>query len=147
MTNIAQNANSGAKKLRNEKIRILLIEDDQFLRELCEKKLKKENFTVSTAIDGEEGLNKIISEKPTLVLLDIILPTMDGFEILKRIRKNPDFEVATTPIIILSNLGQEDDLERARKLGASDYLVKAHFTTDEIVKKVEQVLKSKNVIA
>lgn len=125
----------------NNKTKILIIEDDQFLRELCEKKLQKEGFIVSTAADGESGFKKIVEEKPNLILLDIVLPSMDGFEVLKRVRKNPDMEIATIPIIVLSNLGQDNDLEKAKKLGVNNYLVKAHFTTDEIAEKIKKALK------
>ncbi|TSD06068.1 MAG: two-component system, OmpR family, alkaline phosphatase synthesis response regulator PhoP [Parcubacteria group bacterium Athens0714_12] len=128
---------------KQNQTKILIIEDDQFLRELCEKKLKKEGFNVLTAIDGKSGLEKIIEEKPDLVLLDIVLPMMDGFEVLKRIRQQNDMEIITIPIIILSNLGQENDLEKAKKLGANDYLIKAQFTTDEITEKIKKNLKNK----
>ncbi|TSC96328.1 MAG: two component transcriptional regulator, winged helix family protein [Parcubacteria group bacterium Athens1014_10] len=131
---------------KQNQTKILIIEDDQFLRELCEKKLKKEGFNVLTAIDGKSGLEKIIEEKPDLVLLDIVLPMMDGFEVLKRIRQQNDMEIITIPIIILSNLGQENDLEKAKKLGANDYLIKAQFTTDEITEKIKKNLKNKNKV-
>jgi len=92
--------------------KILVIEDDKFLRELLERKLQEEGFTVSSANNGEEGLEKIKEEKPELVLLDLILPGIDGFEILKKIRENP--ELSHIPIIVLSNLGQQEDIKRAR---------------------------------
>ena len=118
--------------------KILVIEDDKFLRELLERKLREEGFTVSSANNGEEGLNKIQEEKPELVLLDLILPGIDGFEILKKIRENP--ELSHIPIIVLSNLGQQEDIKRAKSLGAKDYLVKAYFTLGEIVDKIKSYL-------
>lgn len=122
-------------------LKILVIEDDKFLRELIAKKLSLENFEISEAIDGEEGLKKIKQEKPNLVLLDLILPAMDGFEVLSEMREDPG--ISSIPVIILSNLGQREDIEKGLKLGAIDYLVKAHFTPNEIVEKVKQTLKVK----
>ena len=117
---------------------ILIIEDDKFLRELISQKLKKEGFTISEAIDGEKGVKKVKTEKPDLILLDLILPGIDGFEVLAEIKK--DHTVAEIPVIILSNLGQKDDIERGFKLGAVDYLIKAHFTPGEIIKKIKTIL-------
>lgn len=118
---------------------ILIIEDDKFLRELIARKLNKESYETSEAIDGEEGIKKIKEEKPSLVLLDLILPGIDGFEVLSRMRDDPT--LAQIPVIILSNLGQKEDVERGLKLGAVDYLIKAHFTPGEIIEKVKNVLK------
>ena len=118
---------------------ILIIEDDKFLRELIAQKLLKEGFEISEAIDGEEGIKKIKEEKPDLILLDLILPGIDGFEVLSRAKKDPS--LASIPVIILSNLGQKDDVERGLKLGAIDYLIKAHFTPGEIIEKVRNILK------
>ena len=118
---------------------ILVVEDDKFLRELIAQKLSKEGYKVFEAIDGEEGIKKIQKEKPDLVLLDLILPGIDGFEVLSKMKK--DSTISSIPVIILSNLGQKDDVERGLKLGAVDYLIKAHFTPGEIVDKVRDVLK------
>lgn len=122
-------------------LKILIIEDDKFLRELIAKKLSLENFEISEAIDGEGGLKKIKQEKPDLILLDLILPAMDGFEVLSKMKE--DSGISSIPVIILSNLGQREDIEKGLKLGAIDYLVKAHFTPNEIVEKVKQTLKIK----
>lgn len=119
--------------------KILIVEDDKFLRDLLEAKLIKENFPILTAVDGEDGLKKIQDEKPKLVLLDLILPGLNGFEILKNIKENP--ETTNIKVIILSNLGQEEEVEKAMNLGAADYLIKAHFTLEEIVEKIKKVLK------
>jgi len=118
---------------------ILIIEDDKFLRELIAQKLSKEDYGVSEAIDGEEGLSKVKEEKPDLILLDLILPGIDGFEVLSQIKKDP--ALSLIPVIILSNLGQKEDVEKGRKLGAVDYLIKAHFTPGEIIEKIKNVLK------
>jgi DNA-binding response OmpR family regulator len=117
---------------------ILIVEDDKFLRELISQKLVKEGYNISQAIDGEEGLKKIKEEKPDLVLLDLILPGIDGFEVLARIKEEQ--EVVKIPVIILSNLGQKEDVEKGLQLGAVDYLVKAHFTPGEIIEKIKRIL-------
>ncbi len=124
-------------------IKVLLVEDDAFLREICSKKLVKEGFTVYEAIDGEQATEGIGEVKPDIVLLDIILPAIDGFQILDFIRHHKDEKVAKTPVIMLSNLGQEGDISKAMDMGANDYLVKAHFTTEEIIEKIKKVLNSK----
>ncbi len=117
---------------------ILIIEDDKFLRQLIAQKLLKEGYDVSEAIDGEEGLKKVKEEKPDLVLLDLILPGIDGFEVLSQLGK--DESLSQIPVIILSNLGQKEDVERGLNLGAIDYLIKAHFTPGEIIEKIKKAL-------
>jgi len=119
--------------------KILIIEDDKFLRELITRKLINEGYDTVEAADGEEGVRVTKTEKPDLVLLDLILPGIDGFEALARIRK--DEELVNIPVIILSNLGQREDIERGLKLGATDYLIKAHFSPGEIIEKVASILK------
>ncbi len=118
---------------------ILIVEDDEFLRELISKKLVSEGFAISVAFNGEEGVKKAEELKPDLILLDIILPVMDGFETLEKIKENP----STKPIlvIILSNLGQQEEIDRGLSLGAVDYLVKAQLAPEEIVEKVKNVLR------
>ncbi len=119
--------------------KILIIEDDKFLRELIAQKLIKEGYDIAEAVDGEKGIKAVGEEKPDLVLLDLILPGIDGFEVLTKIKEDP--KIAQVPVIILSNLGQKDDIERGLKMGAVDYLIKAHFTPGEIIEKVKAVLK------
>lgn len=118
--------------------KILVVEDDKFLRDLTIRKLLGEGFEVLDAMDGEDGLKKIKEGKPDLVLLDLILPGIDGFEVLSR--KKEDSSIASIPVIILSNLGQKEEVEKGLKLGAIDYLIKAHFTPGEIIEKVKSVL-------
>lgn len=120
-------------------LRLLIIEDDKFLRDLELAKLTKEGFIVSAAQDGEQGLAMAMAEKPQIVLLDILLPGIDGFEVLTRLRADPTF--AQTKIIMLSNFGQREDIERAEKLGAVKFLIKANYTLDEIVEEVKLVAK------
>ena len=118
---------------------ILIVEDDKFLRELISRKLSGEGFDALEAVDGEEGIKKIKEGKPDLVLLDLILPGIDGFEFLAKAREDP--ETSSIPIIILSNLGQREEVDKGLKLGAVDYLIKAHFTPGEIIEKIKNVLK------
>lgn len=118
--------------------KILAVEDDAFLRELVIQKLLKEGFEAIEAVDGEDGIAKARSEKPDCILLDLILPGMDGFQVLSVLKKDPD--LSRIPVVILSNLGQKDDIEKGVKLGASDYLIKAHFTPGEIIAKVKEIL-------
>lgn len=121
---------------------ILIIEDDAFLRDLIQKKLSSAEFITSEAIDGESGIKKIKEENPDLILLDLLLPNIDGFEVLEKIKKDP--AISNIPVIILSNLGQKEDIEKGMALGAVDYLIKAQFTPDEIIIKVREVFEKAN---
>jgi len=123
----------------NSEKKILIIEDDKFLRELIARKLTGEDYDALEATDGEEGIKKTKELKPDLVLLDLILPGIDGFEVLSQMKK--DKELNHIPVIILSNLGQREDVEKGLNLGAADYLIKAHFTPGEIIEKVKNVLE------
>ena len=117
---------------------VLVVEDDKFLRELLVRKLASAGFDVQNAIEGTAAFAILEKRKPSIILLDLILPEMDGFEILTRIKADP--KNADVPVIILSNLGQKEDTDKALKLGAIDFMVKANFTLDEIVTKVRTVL-------
>jgi len=119
--------------------KILIIEDDKFLRGLIAQKLKAEGYEVIEAAEGREGLEKVKKEKPNLILLDLVLPGIDGFEVLKKIKGDPS--TSFLPVIILSNLGQKESVEKGLKMGAVDYLIKAHFTPTEIIEKVKNNLK------
>ncbi len=119
--------------------KILIVEDDKFLRELIVRKLSNEGYEVVEAVDGEQGVQKIKETKPDLVLLDLILPGIDGFEVLAQKKEDPF--VASIPVIVLSNLGQKEDVDRGLGLGATDYLIKAHFTPGEIIEKVRNIIK------
>lgn len=148
MTNMPEESNSVSAanysdKETNNNTKVLVIEDDKFLRELIIRKLNAENFNVVEAIDGEEGLKKAGAEKPDIVLLDIVLPGIDGFEILKRMKADP--ELSKIPVIMLTNLGQRDDIQRGIDMGAVDYLIKAHFTPSEIIERVKKVMREKYV--
>lgn len=117
---------------------ILLVEDDSFLIDIYSTKFKEAGFEVSVAEDGEEALKKIQEKKPDLLLLDIVLPRIDGWEILERIKKQ---NLKSFKIVVLSNLDQKDDIEKGMRLGADKYLIKAHLTPSEIVEEIKKILE------
>ncbi|MEK7576414.1 MAG: response regulator [Patescibacteria group bacterium] len=122
-----------------EKIyKILLVEDDKFLIKLYSEKLVREGFEVSMAISGEEGLTKIEREKPDLILLDIILPQKNGFDILSEVKLNP--HTKDIPVILLTNLGQDADIKTGMDLGAADYLIKTDFSINDLPERIRRVL-------
>lgn len=121
-----------------EKKKILIIEDDKFLLKLYSDKLIREGFDVSMAITGEEGLSKVAQEKPDLILLDIILPQKNGFEILSELKLKSEFK--QIPVIALTNLGQESDIKTGMELGAADYLVKTDFSITKLAEVVRKHL-------
>jgi DNA-binding response OmpR family regulator len=122
-----------------KKIQLLLVEDDTFLSNIYKTKFEMEGFEVITAMDGETGLALAKSKKPAIILLDILLPKMDGFTVLKELKN--DNAVKNIPVILLTNLGQKDDVNKGLELGAVDYLIKAHFKPSETVEKVRKVIK------
>lgn len=131
------------KKKVGQKQKILLIEDDPFMRKLYRNKLILAGFTVEEAISGEEGLNKIKAGKPDLVLLDIVLPRKSGFDVLVEMKGNK--KTKDIPAIILSVLGQTQDIRKGLALGAEDYLVKSEINISEMVAKVREYLKNKKL--
>jgi DNA-binding response OmpR family regulator len=118
-------------------IKLLIVEDDKFLRDLAVQKLSKEAFQLSAAMDGEQGIAMAEKELPNVILLDILLPGIDGFEVLRRIRANP--ALAATSVAMLSNFGQREDIEKALGLGADQFFIKANYTLDEIVEEVKKI--------
>lgn len=124
--------------MASKKTKILVVEDETFLVKIYSVKLKKEGYDVTLATDGEEAIKMAAETKPDLILLDLILPKLNGFEALEEIRKNASLK--KTPVIVLSNLGQEEDIKRAESLGATDYLVKANFSIQDVVSKIKTVL-------
>lgn len=119
--------------------RILLVEDNRFLRKAAEATLRRHGFDVLTAQDGEEALRLARAEAPDLVLLDMIMPKLQGFEVLRMLKQDP--ATRPIPVIVLSNLGQESDVKQALEAGAVAYLIKASLTLEELVKRVEEALK------
>ena len=124
-------------------IKILVIEDDQLLRDLLVRKLSKEGFAVSNSVDAKSAFREMEREKPDLILLDLILPGVNGFGILEKVKS--DDGLAHIPVLILSNLGQEEDINRVMELGAYGFLVKANFTLDEIIVRVHKVLLGESI--
>jgi len=118
---------------------ILLVEDDPFLIDIYTIKLKDEGYSLIVATDGEECIKKVEEEKPDLIILDIVLPKIDGWEILRKIKHNESS--SKSKVIILSNLGQRNEVERGLKLGADKYLIKAHYTPSEVVEQIKKMLK------
>ena len=118
--------------------KIIIVEDDPFLIDIYKDKLEESGYAVETVEDGDQVLNKITEARPDLVLLDIILPNVDGWEILRTIRNKPDTK--DLKVIILSNLGQKEEVEKGVDLGATKYLIKAHFTPSEVIKEIKELL-------
>ena len=116
---------------------ILLVEDDKFLIDILIQKFESGGFNVIHAGNGEDALQKANDNQPDVILLDIILPGMNGFEVLKRLNDSP---VQGTPVAFLSNLGQKEDIEKGKKLGARDFIVKANHSLDEIVDKTRNII-------
>lgn len=118
--------------------KILLIEDDEIMVSLLEKKISSDGYEVSVARDGEEGLEKIKTFAPDLILLDMVMPKKDGLEVMETIQK--DISAKNIPIIVISNSGQPVDIERTKKLGAKDWLIKTEFDPKEVVETIKKHL-------
>lgn len=114
--------------------KILLVEDEQIIIDLLQRKLTEEGYDVSVAKDGEEGVKMMQGDKPDLVLLDIVMPKMGGLEVMEEMQKNPDLK--RIPVIVVSNSGQPVELDRAKRLGAKDWLIKTEFDPQEVIDKV-----------
>lgn len=117
---------------------ILIAEDDILLLDIWKQKISKEGFSVATAINGAETIEKVKSLKPDFLLLDIVMPKIDGFEVLKQIREHPDKKIREMIVIVLSNLGSEEDIKKAEQLGSNSYIVKAMFSTEDVINKVRE---------
>lgn len=122
-----------------DKKTILLVEDEPLLANLLKQRLEKEGFTILLAKDGEEALKILKSSQPDLILLDIILPKISGFELMEALKDDP--ELSQAPIVIISNLGQESDVEKSRTLGAIGYFIKAKISIEDLVEKIKGFLK------
>lgn len=117
--------------------KVLLVEDEPFLSGMYQTKLKLEGFDVTAAMEGEEALSKVDAGPFDIILLDIMMPKLNGFAVLKAIRQEKKL---ATPVIMLTNLGQKSDIEQAMAFGANDYIVKAHFTPAEVVEKIKKLI-------
>ena len=121
--------------------KILFIEDEAAIQKTLGESLRNKGYDVQSALDGEEGLRLAKSEKPDLILLDLILPKLHGLDLLERIRKDDD--IKETPVIILTNLENVGEVERALELGANTYLVKANYSLEDVVAKVKRAMGDK----
>lgn len=119
--------------------KILLVEDEPGLQESFKAAFTEKGYALAQALDGEKGLARMRAEKPDLVLLDLVLPKKHGFEVLKEMKN--DAELKDLPVIVLTNLENSEDVEKALELGATTYLVKANYSLEEVVQKVGEVLK------
>lgn len=119
---------------------LLVAEDDQFYANLYRTKLEKEGFGVVVASNGTETLELLKKHHPNLIILDLVMPEMDGFEVLKKLKEESDLK--DVPVIILSNLGQEEDIERAKEFGVFKYIIKSNVSIHQMVESVEEALKS-----
>ena len=125
----------------NEGTKIMVVEDDKFLAQLLAKKMVGSGAFVLYAYNGEEALRMLEKEIPSLVLLDILLPGIDGFEVLKRMKANEKWK--NIPVIVLSNFGSDEQIKTGQQLGVDNYLIKATVTTDEILKEIKNILDKK----
>lgn len=122
--------------------KVLLIEDEKFLSNILKLKLERAGFSVLQAYDGEEGLQIIKEQNPSLVILDLVMPKMSGFELLERMSMDP--QIAKIPVVVASNLGQESDMEKAKRLGAVDYYVKAQTSVDQLVEIFKHLIETQS---
>ena len=125
--------------MADKKYNILLIEDEEMLANMYETKFKNEGYDIAKALDGETGLKMAAEHKPDVILLDIIMPKLDGFSVLKRLKE--DSKLKSVPVILLTNLGQDEDIKKGQALGSAGYLIKANLTPAEVVAKAKEFLK------
>lgn len=118
--------------------KIMIIEDDRFLSSLVKTRLEKDGFTIIQAFDGEEAIQLFKQQSPDLIILDLIMPRVTGFEVLQAISITP--QLAKVPVVILSNLAQDSDIENARRLGAKEYFVKVKVSIDDLVGRIKSLV-------
>lgn len=123
---------------------ILLTEDDPFIADIYSTSLKNAGFEISLAADGEECLKKLKEKNFDLILLDLLMPKIDGLTVLKHIKE--DLKSKDTPVMILTNIGEKENIEKGIQLGAVDYLIKTNFSPEEIIQKIEKLLYAKENI-
>lgn len=144
MTNEIENKNLPAQGWSTSGGKILIIEDERRFREMLTSIFSSEGFSVISASNGEDGLNIAESEAPDIILLDLILPKKDGFEVLEGLKSKD--RLSKIPVIVLTNLDDNHDVQKAISLGAYTYLVKANYTLDEIVEKVKEVVSHESSV-
>lgn len=118
---------------------ILLVEDDSFVSDIYQTKLGSEGFEIMVAENGLEAIKRLKVKIPDLILLDIVMPYMDGMETLKKIKSEDSWK--KIPVILLTNLSEKEKIEEALSIGANDYMVKSHFTPSEVISKINSILK------
>ena len=136
MNNITKTPNDFTE---SKKKKILIAEDDLFLSEMYATKLELENFEVLIATNGEEALDKMRLNNPDVILLDLLMPKKDGFEVLRE--KFIDSEIKDIPVIVLTNLSQKEQIKECYELGAKDFLIKAYFVPTEVIKKIRSLIR------
>lgn len=122
-----------------DKKNILIVEDDNFVAEVYSTKLLEMGHEVRIAPNGEEGLAMLKEKAPDLILLDIIMPVMGGVEMLEKIKESEEWK--NIPVILLTNVGEKESVQKVRNLGVQDYLIKSHFTPAEVIEKIKSILK------
>ena len=120
---------------------ILIVEDDTFLSSTYRLKFTKVGFTVYIAMDGQEAINILQNVRPDVILLDLVMPVKDGFTVLSEVKANDQYK--TIPVIVTSNLSQKEDIDKAKGLGAADFIIKSDVSLDDLVKKVQNLLAGK----
>jgi len=123
-----------------ENKKILIVEDDNFVAEVYFAKLTEMGYVAILAQNGEEGIAALKKDKIDMILLDILMPIMSGMEMLEEIKKNKEWE--KIPVILLTNVGEKESIQKVRELGVKNYLIKSHFTPAEVVEKIESVFKN-----
>jgi DNA-binding response OmpR family regulator len=118
--------------------KIMIVEDDHFLSSLVKTRLEKDGFSVIQAFDGNQAIEMLRTEVPNLVMLDLIMPKVNGFEVLKTISSTPGLELI--PVVIVSNLAQDSDIQKAKELGAKEYFVKVKVSIDDLVAKIKSLV-------
>jgi DNA-binding response OmpR family regulator len=125
--------------MSNNSCSIHIVEDEPFLLELYKARFEQEGYEVCVSLNGSTVMKEVEKNKPDLILLDIIMPEVDGYQVLKEIKKSPKYK--DIPVLIFSNLAQEEEIEKGLKLGADDYFVKSNYTPPQIVEKVSKMIE------
>ncbi len=127
-----------------DKKKILIVEDDNFVAEVYFAKLSEMGYEIILAQNGKEGLTALENNKIGLILLDILMPVMDGIEMLEEVKKRKEWE--NIPVILLTNVGEQESIRKVRELGVKNYLIKSHFTPAEVIEKIESVFKDNETV-